>query len=784
MTLTTLLRWTLGLAAAAALSSVSISAAPVGAPDSPDTALPAKRVVKEVKIEFSGPSVVDEGRIRTHIATHEGGPYSQETIEKDVKNLYATGSIENVDVDTQEVAGGLRVIFKITSRGAVGEIKFEGNYIVGNNTLKEKTEIKVGDSVDDAKLFNAQSKIREAYTDKGYGDIKVSYKTEPMTRAGYVRVIFIVDEGEKDIIKDIRFEGLTAVPAKKLKDKLKLKVYHSYDPFQWWGKSGTVDNDSVTEDIHTVETAMQDQGYVYAKVVQLRREPVKKDRVNLVFVVDQGKRYNVSEVAVDGNKIFTVEQLRPGLSLYAGDRYSVSKIRADEKMIGDYYGSRGYADARVDTSIIPTGPDSVKVLYRITEGDLSHIGKVNIQGNTKTQDKVIRRELSFSPGDEFNTVRIANSKKRLENMGYFSTVDFRNESTNTPGYKDINVTVTEQSTGSVQIGAGFSSIDSVVGFVSLTQTNFDITNWPNFTGAGERFNISVQAGDERRDYTINWTNPFLFGQRLSFSVNLFYDLLDFLSPNNTYDQLQYGVTFSLRKPLGEHDYAELSYTIESVEIENLASFASPQIRAEAGEFTESKIDLSWVQDTRDTQYLTRNGHKIQAGVTVIGGPLGGGVDAYQLHAEASQYISLPWDMILLLDAAVQTVAPFDGADSVPIFERLFLGGANNLRGFKYRDVGPIDATGEPLGGLTSLYGTAELTFPIFEKVRGALFYDVGQIGTSQYQFNGQWDADVGIGVRLYLLPTGPIRLDFGVPVVSQSYNDSQGRFNFNIGYRF
>jgi outer membrane protein insertion porin family len=276
----------------------------------------------------------------------------------------------------------------------------------------------------------------------------------------------------------------------------------------------------------------------------------------------------------------------------------------------------------------------------------------------------------------------------------------------------------------------------------------------------------------------------MFGQRLSFGVNLFYDDLFYLSPNNLYDQLQYGVTFSLRKPLGEHSYVELGYTLEEVKIQNVVATASPQIQAEAGSGLESKVDLSWVHDSRDSVFITRTGHKIDVGATLIGNFLGGDVDVYGLHAEASQYFSLPFDMILSFDGALRTVSNWGGGTQVPIYERLFLGGANDLRGFNYREVGPKDATGEPLGGLTSLFGTAELTIPVFEKVRLAIFYDVGMVGADRYSFSGEVNSDIGIGVRLYFLPTGPIRLDFGVPIQDDPQNKSNGRFNFNIGYRF
>ncbi len=773
MTLTNFLRVTLALLIAGTFSARSFGQ------DAPDAALPAKKIVRSIQVISAGGAQIDENRIKANMATREGAPFEEDTVERDIKSLYTAGLAENVEISTQDVRGGVAVIVKVTGRGAIGEIVFQGNTVYDADKLRKEVDIKVNEPVEASKLFTGANKIRELYSKKGFADVSVEYQTQPLATAGFVRVLYIINEGARGIINDIRFEGLTSVKESALRSKMKLKekrVWHL------WGKAGKLNNDDLQEDIRTVERAVQDRGYVYAKVVQVRREPVKADRVDLVFVIDEGRQYSVSEVAIEGNTVFTIDELNPALIMESGAAYSATDISSDEKMLGDYYGSRGYADARIDTSVIPAGPDSVKILYRITEGEKSYIRKINIEGNTKTQDRVIRRELAFAPGEEFNTVRIEKSRSRLSNMGYFSAVDFRNNATGTPGYKDIDITVTEQSTGSVNVGAGFSSIDSLVGFFSLTQTNFDITNPWNFTGGGERFNMDLRYGDKRRDFSISWVQPWLFGQRLSFGVDLFYRDLYYLS--DEYDQREYGGSFNIRKPIGEHAYIEGAYTLRTVEIMDVDEDASAIIKSEEGEYLQSKIDLTFVHDTRDSVYLTRKGHKVQFATMLSGDFLGGDTDVYGLSLEGAQFFELPYDMILSFEGAVRSVDTWGDGDRVPIFERLFLGGANNLRGFDYRDVGPKDENGEPIGGRTSMYATAELTFPVIEKVRGAVFYDIGMVSSDSFDSGGDVNSNFGIGLRLYFLPTGPIRLDFGIPVQADEDNDSGGQFNFNLGYRF
>ncbi len=779
MILPNISRWTICLLATGVTLTTGLRAQTPEIPDTPAAALPAKKMVREVQIISEGGASIDEGRIRANMATREGAAFENDFVERDIKNLYATGLVETVDITSVDVPGGVKVVVRIMGRGALGEVEFVGNTVYDAKKLRKEVEIKAGAPVDEAKLFAGATKIRELYAKKGFADVAVEYKTQPMATAGFVQVTYTISEGQKGIIHDIRFEGLTVLKPGQLRAKLQLKIKRVWHLF---GKAGKLSNDMLQEDIRTVERAVQDQGYVYAKVVQVRREPIEGDKVDIVFVIEEGKQYNVSNVAVEGNTVFTLDELTPALTIEAGLPYSATAISDDEKMLGDYYGSRGYADARIDTSVIPAGADTVKILYRITEGEKSYIRKINIVGNTKTQDRVIRRELAFAPGEEFNTVRIEKSKSRLTNMGYFSAVDLRSNPTGTPGFKDIDISVAEQSTGSVNIGAGFSSIDSVVGFFSLTQTNFDITNWPNFTGAGQRFSLDVRLGDKRRDVSVSVVEPWFLGQRLSLGGDLFYRDLYYLS--DVYDQLQFGGSVNLRKPLGEHAYAEIAYTLQQYEIHDVDEDASEAIKSEEGEYLESKIDINFAHDTRDSVFLTRKGHKIEVGTMIAGDFLGGDTDVYGFHADGSQFFSLPYDMIFSVEGSIRTVDTWGDGDRVPIFERLFLGGANNLRGFDYRDVGPKDEFGEPLGGRTSAYGTAELSFPIIEKIRGAVFYDVGFVSGDSYDWGGDFNSDVGIGLRLFLLPTGPIRLDFGIPVQSDEFNDSSGKFNFNIGYRF
>jgi outer membrane protein insertion porin family len=506
--------------------------------------------------------------------------------------------------------------------------------------------------------------------------------------------------------------------------------------------------------------------------------------------------------------VASADKIRALVKMKEGSVYSPKQLRDDAKALADSYGSGGYADVVIAPEGAPAGAALIDVHYKIEEGARSFVQRVNIVGNTRTKDKVIRREVLVAPGDVFNTVRVETTKKRLENLGYFSKVETYPDDTDIAGRKDLTIMVEEKRTGSLSFGGGFSTIDSLVGFVELTQGNFDITSWPGLTGAGQKFRMRIQYGSERKDFVLALTEPYFLDRRLSLSGQLFFNEADYLS--SEYNQRNYGFTIEARAPLNrlsQYMYATAGYRLQNVDIFDVSSTASEQIQAVKGSTVESQIFTSVVFDRRDSPILTRSGQRVSLSPYISGGFLGGDVQIYGFDLEGSQYFHLPWDMILLINGEIATVdvwnqpkthtvdvliIPEPGASpspvpvevsNVPIYERLYLGGSNNLRGFPFREVGPKDQFGEPIGGNSMARATLELTFPIIEKARGAIFYDTGFVNGGAWSFGfDHMASDVGVGLRLDL-PIGPLRIDYGYPIQRDGYNGG-GQFNFSVGYQF
>src|SRR5437870_6697579 len=318
-----------------------------------------------------------------------------------------------------------------------------------------------------------------------------------------------------------------------------------------------------------------------------------------------------------------------------GGIYSPKQIREDSKKIADAYGSGGYVDLQVTPTGVPAGEGRIDVHYQIQEGGPSFVQRINIVGNTRTKDKVIRREVLIAPGDILNSVWVETTKKRVDNLGYFEKVETYPEDTGVAGRKDLTIQVQEKRTGSLNFGAGFSTIDQLVGFIELTQGNFDLLNWPGFTGAGQKFRTRIQYGTERKDFILVLTEPYFLDRRLALSGQVFYDEANYLSAQ--YDQRNYGFAIELRKPINAFIYATLGYQLQDVDIFNVDPSASEAIQSQEGSTLESKIFSSVVFDRRDNPLLTRRGQRVTLSPYIAGGFLGGDTRIYGLDPEASQY---------------------------------------------------------------------------------------------------------------------------------------------------
>src|SRR3979409_2360320 len=398
----------------------------------------------------------------------------------------------------------------LQTRSLVNEIEIEGAQRISAKKLRKQIALKINGPLTEEELQKAREKIIETYQAKGFTDVDVKYKVETNEERGPSRVVSTISEGTKGAVSAIRFEGNTKFSDKILRKEMKTKGKTFYS---FLDKSGRLDETQLEQDVNAVKEYYQDHGYIDVEVKEVRRERAK-DKMTIVVVLVEGPIYHVGKIQITGTKAAPESKGRLLLKMKEGGIYSPKQIRADSKKIADAYGSGGFVDLQVTPTGVPATQGRIDIHYQIQEGGPSFVQRINIVGNTRTKDKVIRREVLIAPGDVLNSVRVETTKKRLDNLGYFEKVETYPEDTGVSGRKDWTIQGQENRTGSLNFGAGFSTIDQLVGFIEMSQGNFDLLNWPGFTGAGQKFRARIQFGSQRKDVAISLTEPAFLDARL------------------------------------------------------------------------------------------------------------------------------------------------------------------------------------------------------------------------------------------------------------------------------
>jgi outer membrane protein insertion porin family len=753
--------------------------------------------IHRIEIDHVGPKAVSDALVRANIRTKVGDPYSPPSIDADVQNLYATGYFTgNIRVLESLEPEGVVLTYIVQGKLRLADIHFQGNAKFSDNRLRKKVSSKSGDMLDEYKLFTDAREIRTMYEKAGMQGTQVETVISADESAGRANVVFEVDEAPRIKIANIDFEGNETFSDRRLRKILKTKRRWM---FSWLTGSGVLKPEEFEDDKNRLIEFYQNAGYIDVEIKDVEFDYVSPTKMVIRFDISEGRRYQVGDLQIRGNRLFTEEEIMSGIvsdgrrnriEMLVGEYFTPVGLRSDTEAIRDFYGSKGYIDTRVSAIRIPNiATGTIDLIYEIQEGGQSFIEKIDIKGNIRTKDKVIRRELAVSPGEPFDAVRVRQSKSRLEQMGYFSRVETRDEETDDPALRNLVIGVEEKNTGNFTIGAGLSSVDNVVGFAELSQGNFDLFNPPTFTGGGQKFRLRTQIGTRRQDYQISFIEPWFLDRKLALGVDLYHRELNFLS--DLYDESHTGASLSLTRALWIDDLiGRIGYTIESIDVglDLNSPIISEELKLEQGRRLVSKVGTSLAYDTRDNVLMPSRGQRSEILAEVAGGPMGGDTDFYKLELRTAWYFPMYFEGHILelvgRSGVVDSYGSGDrGRDRVPIFDRWFLGGLYTLRGYRYRTVGPRDVQGEPIGGNTYVFGSAEYTLPIIERLRFALFYDIGNVYSGAYEYDdlGNFSDNWGVGLRINL-PIGPLRLDYAFPIRHDPAVSGRGRFQFGVGY--
>ncbi len=779
----------------------------VGPPGAPAISPAAEGpIVRAIEIRFIGPRAqLSNAVIESNMRTTVGQPYSAASVEEDVKNLYATGYFNNLQITDEPLADGVKVIVFVIPKATIKDIQVKGCSRIKESRVRKEIKSKIAGPLIESQVSQDCDKIRDLYLNKGFSHVQVSYKIDTNDTYGRSIITFIVNEGSKAYVTNVIFVGNEHLTTKELAKVLKTKKKNL---LSFINKSGVYNQDDFRQDLVDLRDYYVSKGFIDMSIKDVSYTYPGKDEMCVTITIFEGIQYTVGKITFTGNTIFPEAQLRtyrnyPIIRMSEGTVFSpraytapekepndeLASMENDLKRLHDLYGTKGYLEGGPDgTDIEPSQQPNVEsgkmdIVYNIKEGSQSYIDQIIIQGNGHTKDKVIRREVLSSPGEIYDSVRVKQTQKVLEGLGYFSKVDISPEETNVPNRKNMQVTVEEKRTGSVTFGAGFSSVDSLLGFVEVTQGNFDLFNFPSFTGGGEKFRLRLQYGLQTKDVDLSFEEPWFLEQRLALGFDLFYHDAQYLS--SYYNQRQGGASVTLKKAISQFWVGSISYTLQDIDLYNFQQGASPTLLLEKGSRTESSVTLGARYDTRDSLGLTRHGSVGDLTAQVAGGPLLGQTNIYKFNGDFAHFYTLPDDVILSFRGSTGVVNYYGSSARVPIFDRFFLGGPSTVRGFNYRSLGPLDTSGQAIGGLTDGYENVEATFPIIDRVRGAVFSDAGFVDGRFAHYTSLWpelQASVGIGLRLNL-PIGPLRLDYGFPIKRDDHALHNGKFSFDVGYQ-
>jgi len=740
-----------------------------------------KPVIVDVKVK--GNKAISTPTILSKIKTQPGSVFSQEVVNDDIKRLYALGFFTDVAIDAEDTEKGVEVTVIIEEKPVIKEIVFEGNKKMSEGRLKKVMKIKAGDMLNFSKLSEDMSELKSFYERNGFPQISVKYELEK-DELNQVTLKILVKESARIRIKKVYVEGNKAIKATEIRALMETRP-------AWLLRRGYFDEETFENDLTKIKMRYQDIGYLDIAITPEFKYDQEKGLMYITLKIDEGEQYHVGKTLIEGDIIFPEEDIRKEITLKKGDYFSYGQLREDMENIRSLFYQRGYmnADIVVDRVLQPS-THILDVIYNIDAKEIVHIGKINISGNTKTKDIIIRRELRAYPGERFDGEQLRRSKERLYNLGFFEDIYFETTPTDDPNVSNLNIGVKETKTGEFSFGGGYSSIDQLIGFVQIQQKNFDLFNFPYFTGDGQDLIVRADLAMVRYDFDISWTEPWIFDYPLSFGIDG-YHRTHFRRTNvgYGYKEMRSGGDVRLGKEFLEYLNTNLMYKLEHVDISDVSAEASQAEKDEAGKNWLSTAILGISFDNRDNIYSATKGFYSGISINNTGGFLLGDKTFVKGYWSNSFYWTPPWKpvhkkVVLEVRGRAGLGSGYGNTDSIPIYEKFYAGGANSIRGYKERKVGPRDPdSNDPIGGASTLIGNAEVTFPIYEKaIKAAFFYDVGNVWEGVKGFaQGGYKQGVGLGVRVKT-PIGPIKLDWGYPLNENHDDKREGQFYFSASH--
>jgi len=725
-------------------------------------------------VQIQGNVRAEPETIRSYLQLKEGQTYDAAAADRSLKALFATGLFSDVSIDMQ----GSVLVVKVTENPIINRVAFEGNKKIDDDKLRDEVQSKPRQVFTRARVQADVERILTIYRRGGRYNAVVEPKIIRLEQ-GRIDLVFEINEGDVTGIKRISFVGNEHFGDGTLRGKIRTVESAWY---RFLSSDDRFDPDRLNLDRELLRKFYLSEGYADFRVVSVVAELAPdRDGFFITFTINEGDRYKFGKVDISTRfQGLDPDTLKSYLTMSAGDWYDADEVEKTITAISDAVGSLGYAFVDVRPHIRRNKQDlTIDITFDIQEGPRVYVERINITGNTRTLDKVIRREFRLAEGDAFSTAKLRRSQQRLKNLGFFSKVDITPQPGSTPDKTNLDVQIVEQSTGEISFGAGYSTAGGILGDVSIQERNL--------LGKGQNLRLGVSVGTLTSLINLSFTEPYFLDRAVAAGFDIF------ANNNNrqfiaSYSDQNIGVALRAGWAYSEHTSQLVRYTFKYVNIYNVSPFASQIVQAQAGDFYDSQLSETIAWDTRDTRLNTTKGWLLRNTFAVAGFP--GTEYYYRVTADGVIYQSLLEDVVWSIGGSVGMTQPYAGA-TMRITNLFFVGG-DNLRGFAVGGIGPRDAfTGDSLGGQYFYTGTTELSFPVgLPKeigILGKAFLDVGSLwGAAQTTANvldvPSMRIGTGIGVQ-WASPFGPIRVDYAVPVAQEPFDHTQN-LRFGFGTRF
>jgi outer membrane protein insertion porin family len=743
-------------------------------------------------IEVVGNKSTSSNAVISKMKTRVGSPYQEHVVSDDLKRLYLLGYFSDIKIDTQDYKEGLKVIVTVVERPVIEKITFVGlrHLTTLPEKLKEELRSKETQYLDYPTLEEDATALRSKYEKMGYSDAKVEYKVDVDEKTNKAKVQFDIVEDKRVRIKEIICEGNFAFASPRLLKLMKTKA-------AWLFNAGILKEEVLAEDMDRLRAFYHKEGFTDVSAeYKVAPDPSKPYLLIITVLIKEGKRYLVGNVTVEGNQDIELEDILAALKdCVPGKVYSKEAMQMDVGAIQSLYFDRGYISCLVqEATSVNTTTGHVDILYTVIENDIAYVNMIKIRGNVKTRDVVIRRQMRIYPGDRFDGEKLRRSRERLQNLGFFETIDYNTQDTDVPDKKDLIVDVKETKTGAFSFGGGYSTVDGLIGFIEVQQKNFDWKNFPYFTGAGQMLSLRASFGTISSGFDLSFTNPWVFDYPVSFGFDAYIRQHDREEDvGYAYDEKVTGGDLRFGKEISEYVNVNIVYRYDIIDISNVDPFASNDLKKEEGTNVISSVTPGFIFDSRDNVFEPRKGDLLTGSIQGAGGPLGGDKDFWKVSGRYSHFFPLPWNSAFEVRGRVGVGDVYGDTDDIPIYERFFAGGAYSIRGYEERAIGPVDSiTHDPLGGEAMLIGNLEYTLPVYRttddsfKIGLAAFFDTGNVWAKLGDIgSGDLFSGIGFGVRLKT-PMGPIKIDYGFPMdVAPGEQDvGSGRLHFSAGSMF